>query len=108
MRIVEGQALCRDVPVPGAERGPGITVREAGRLEPMDLLIAVPEEEAVCVRQVVVDLDVELIVVTMFDRVEQVVVDDLSVGLSSAGRIRLGIELLQDVRARPSRYGHRE
>ena len=27
-----------DVPVAGAERGPGITVRQTGRLDPMHLL----------------------------------------------------------------------
>ena len=75
MRIVEGQALCLDVAVARAEGGAGITMRQRRRLEAMGLLIAVSSEEAVCVRQVVVDLDVELVVVTIFDRVDQVVVD---------------------------------
>ena len=41
VRVVEGQALCRDVAVARAEGRPGIAVREAGRLEPMGLLVAV-------------------------------------------------------------------
>ena len=108
VRVVERQTLRLDVPVAGAEREPGITVRQAGRLDPVRLLVAVPDEEAVCARQVVIDLDVELIVLRVLDRVEQVVVDDLSVGLPGAGGVRLGIQLRQDVRARPSRYGRRE
>ena len=63
----------------------------------MHLLVAVPEEEAVRVCQVVVALDVELVVFAILDRVEQVVVDDLSVRLSRAGRVRLRVKLGEHV-----------
>ena len=98
VRVVEGQALRLDVAFTSAESEPGIPVREAGRLDPVRLLVAVPREEAVRCRQVVIDLDVELVVLAVFDRVEQVVVDGLSVvGLARAGRVGLRIELGQDV-----------
>ena len=48
-----------------------------------------------------VDLDVELVVLPLLDRVDQVVVDRLPVRLARAGGVRLGIELRQDVAARP-------
>ncbi len=100
VRVVEGQALGLDVSLASAEREPGIPMREAGRLDPMRLLVAVPREEAVLARQVVVDLDVELVVLAVFDRVEQVVVDGLSVaGLARAGRVGLRIELVRMLRA---------
>ena len=49
VRVVERQALRLDVSFASAERHPGITMREAGRLDPMRLLVAVPREEAVLV-----------------------------------------------------------
>ncbi len=75
VRVVERQALRLDVAVAGAEREPGIAVRQRGRLEPVRLLVAVAREEPVVARQVVVDLDVELVVLPLLDRVDQVVVD---------------------------------
>ena len=44
-----------------------------------------------------VDLDVELVVLPLLDRIDQVVVDRLPVGLAGAGRVRLRIKLRQDI-----------
>ena len=81
VRVVERQALRLDVAVAGAEGGARVAVRQRRRLQPVRLLVAVAREEAVARRQVVIDLDVELVVLPLLDRVDQVVVDRLPVGL---------------------------
>ena len=86
LRVVERQALRLDVAVPGAERRARIAVRQRGRLQAVRLLEAVAGEEAVVRRQVVIDLDVELVVLPLLDRVDQVVVDGLAVGAGACPR----------------------
>ena len=97
VRVVEREALPLDVAVAGAEGEAGIAVRQRRRLQAVRLLEAVAREEAVVRRQVVIDLHVELVVLALLDRVDQVVVDRLAVGLPGAGRVRLRVELRQDV-----------
>ena len=61
------------------------------------LLVAVAGEEAVARRQRVIDLDVELVVLPLERRVDQVVVDRLPGRAARAGGVRLGDELVEDV-----------
>ena len=65
VRVVEREALRRDVPVARAERVAGVAVRQRGRQEPVRLLMAVPHEEPVVRAQVVIELEVALIVLPL-------------------------------------------
>ncbi len=85
------------LPFARAEREPRVAVRQRRRQQAVRLLIAVAREEAVRLRQVVVDLHVHLIVLTLDRRVDQIVVDLLSVRPARAGHVRRRIQLLQDV-----------
>ena len=98
MGVVEREALRLDVAVAGAERRARISVRQCRRLQPVRLLVAVAREEPVVRRQVVVDLEVELVVLPLLHRVDQVVVDLLPARTARAGGIRRGIQLVEDVR----------
>ena len=64
--VVERDALRLDVAVAGAEREAGIAVPQRRRLQAVRLLIAVTAEEPVVGRQVVIDLDVELVVLPLW------------------------------------------
>ena len=80
MRVVEREALRLDVAVAGAEGRARVAVRQRGRLEAVRLLDSCSGvKNRLFVRQVVVDLDVELVVLPLLDRVDQVVVDRLPV-----------------------------
>ena len=60
--VVEREALRLDVAVAGAEREAGVAVRQRRRQDAVRLLVAVAAEEAVVRRQLVIDLDVDLVV----------------------------------------------
>src|SRR6185436_20203362 len=91
----EGESLRLDVAVAGAKGEAGIAVRQGGRQHTMRLLITVAKEEMVRRRQVVIDLGVDLVVLPRQRRVDQVVVDRLSVGGARAGGVRLGNQLIE-------------
>ena len=97
VRVVDRQPLRLDVAVPGAKREARVAVRQRRRQEAVRLLIAVANEEAVVVRQVVIDLAVDLVVVALERRVDQVVVDRLPGRAPLAACIRRRIQLLDDV-----------
>src|SRR5207248_11539168 len=84
VRVVERQALRFDVAVAGAEGESGVAMRQRRRQEPVRLLIAVADEEAVVLSQVVIDLRVELVVFARQSRIDQIVVDRKSTRLNSS------------------------
>ena len=93
VRVVEGDALGPDAAVAGDA---AVAARQGRRQDAMALLEAVAQEEPVRSAQGVVDLRVELVVLPLEARVDDVVVDDLSVH-AMAVRVRRRDELLQDV-----------
>ena len=84
-------------PSPAPKVAPASPCGSEAGCSAMRLLEAVAGEEPVVRRQVVIDLDVELVVLPLLDRVDQVVVDRLPVAPGGSGGVRLGIELRQDV-----------
>ena len=100
VRVVEREPLRLDVAFAGAEGEPGVAVRQRRRQDAVRLLVAVAPEEAVGRRQHVIDLEVDLVVLALQRRVDQVVVDRLAGGAARPGGVGFGNQLVQDVLGR--------
>src|SRR5262249_51886416 len=94
--VVERQTLRANQTGPRAERKSGVAVRQRRRQETVCAFETVPSEEVILLRKVIVNLAVELIVLTLEHGVIKKVVDDLPVRRFPSGDIRQRIEFLND------------
>lgn len=96
MSVVESQTLPANQTVSRAECRPRVAVRQGRGQKTMGAFEAVPAEEVIVLRKVVVNLYVELVVFASQHWVEEKIIDGLPVRRPRPGDVRHGVELIND------------